>query len=92
MDFKEEYQKALERAKKGLPIDEVFPELKKQKPMMTTDVCTAKLLNKGGPYEHYLFSCRGVGFLDYWADMPYNYSFLELLEARDIQFIEPDIK
>lgn len=28
MDYKEEYNKALERAKKGLPIDEVFPELK----------------------------------------------------------------
>lgn len=28
MDYKEEYQNALERAKKGLPIDEVFPELK----------------------------------------------------------------
>ena len=28
MDYKEKYQKALERAKKGLPIDEVFPELK----------------------------------------------------------------
>lgn len=28
MDYKEEYQKALERAKRGLPIDEVFPELK----------------------------------------------------------------
>ena len=31
MDYKEEYQKALERAKKGLPIDEVFPELKESK-------------------------------------------------------------
>jgi len=31
MDYKEEYQKALERAKKGLPIDEVFPELKASK-------------------------------------------------------------
>lgn len=28
MDYKEEYQKAFERAKKGMPIDEVFPELK----------------------------------------------------------------
>ena len=28
MDYKEEYQNALERAKKGMPIDEVFPELK----------------------------------------------------------------
>lgn len=28
MDYKEEYNKALERAKKGMPIDEVFPELK----------------------------------------------------------------
>ena len=28
MDYKKKYQKALERAKKGLPIDEVFPELK----------------------------------------------------------------
>lgn len=31
MDFKEKYQEALERAKKGLPIDEVFPELKESK-------------------------------------------------------------
>ena len=27
------YEEALERAKKGLPIDEVFPELKEQKPI-----------------------------------------------------------
>ena len=31
MDYKEKYNKALERAKKGLPIDEVFPELKESK-------------------------------------------------------------
>lgn len=28
MDYEKEYRNALERAKKGLPIDEVFPELK----------------------------------------------------------------
>ena len=60
-------------------------------PSLVTDVCTAKLLNKGGQYEHYIISCRGTGFLDYWTrDMPYNYTFEELLEARDIEYIEPD--
>lgn len=34
MDFKEKYQEALERAKKGLPIVEVFPELKESEDEM----------------------------------------------------------
>ena len=61
------------------------------KPIMVTDVCTAKLLNKGDQYEHYSISCRGTGFLDYWTkDMPYDYTFEELLQARGIEYIEPD--
>ena len=74
-----------------------FAECRKGKkgyePMMTTDLCTAKLVNRGSIYEYYTMSCRGSGFLDYFTrDMPYEYSFLELLESRDIQFIEPDMK
>ena len=59
-------------------------------PMMTTDVCVARMLDKGGKYERYVISCRGSEFLCYWTKgMRYNYSFVHLLEARDIQFIEP---
>lgn len=62
------------------------------KPIITTDICTAKLMEKGCKYERYVIACRGTGFITYWTkDMPYNYSFLELLEKRDIQFIEPTI-
>ena len=48
------------------------------------------MLDKGGEYERYVISCRGSEFLCYWTKgMRYNYSFVHLLEARDIQFIEP---
>lgn len=61
-------------------------------PMPTTDVCIARF-QEAGEYSRYTIGCRGAGFLDYWLyGMNYNYSFLELLEARDIQFIEPEIK
>lgn len=61
------------------------------KPIMVTDVCTAKLRSKGNLYEHYSISCRGTGFLDYWTkDMSYEYTFEECLEARGIEYIEPD--
>ena len=38
MDYKEEYQKALERAKQGLPIDKVFPELKESEDERMLDI------------------------------------------------------
>ena len=60
------------------------------KPLMVTDVCVARLLDVGGKYERYSLACRGTGFIDYWTKgMSYGYSFEELLEARDIEFIEP---
>lgn len=62
-------------------------------PLMVTDVCTAKLLNKGSEYEEYVLAVRGCGFINYWTKgMSYRYTFLELLEAHDIQFIEPTIE
>lgn len=62
-------------------------------PIMATDVCVARLMEKGGKYEQYVLSCRGTQFMNYWTkDMPYEYSFIELLEAHDIQFIEPDLE
>lgn len=61
------------------------------KPIMATDVCIARF-QEAGEYSKYTMSCRGTGFLDYWLHgIDYEYTFLELLEAHDIQFIEPTI-
>ena len=58
-------------------------------PIMATDVCIARLDGRG-KYARYIISCRGTEFLDYWLHgFDYNYTFVEMLEARDIQFIEP---
>ena len=60
-------------------------------PFMVTDVCIARLLEKNSKYAHYDFSCRGIGYLHYWLhDFGYDYTFEELLEARNIEFIEPE--
>ena len=69
--------------------------LSKDKPdyvaMMTTDVCMARY-QEAGEYSRYTISCRGTSFMDYWLyGIDYDYSFLELLESEDIQFIEPTI-
>lgn len=57
-------------------------------PIMATDVCIAHRIN--GKYGRYCMSCRGTEFLVYWLQgFSYSYTFVELLEARDIQFIEP---
>ena len=59
-------------------------------PMIVTDICTARLCEKGCKYEHYSLGCRGTEFLRYWCrDFKYKYTFEELLKARDIEFIEP---
>lgn len=60
-------------------------------PIMVTDVCMARLIDKGSKYEQYVISCRGMEFMNYWTKgMRYKYSFIEMLEARDIQFIDPE--
>ena len=60
--------------------------------MLVTDVCMARYIDED-EYSRYTFSCRGNGYFEYWLKgMPYNYTFEELLESRDIQFIEPKIK
>ena len=60
-------------------------------PMMTTDVCMARLDDKGLETENYRLSCRGTGFITYWTRyFKYNYTFEELCEFSNVEFIEPD--
>jgi len=68
-----------------------FARGKDPMPLMTTDVCTARY-NEAGEYSSYTLSCRGTVFLQYWTHgIECGCSFIELLEACDIQFIEPTI-
>lgn len=61
-----------------------------QEPMMTTDICVGKLLNGDSPeYKHYSFSARGIGYGDYWP-MDDKFTFEELCEAKNIEYIEPN--
>ena len=63
---------------------------KDYEPIMVTDVCMGRLLDKGNKYERYSLFCRGTGFIDYWkVDYDYKYTFEELLEAQKVEFIEP---
>lgn len=59
------------------------------KPMMTTDVCRARLLYKGTPNEAYTFGVRGNGYGDYWPNTM-KFSFESFCEALDFEYIEPD--
>ena len=64
---------------------------KDYKPIITTDVCMARLADKGSKYENYHLSCRGTGFITYWTrDFDYKYTFEELCEAQNVEYIEPD--
>lgn len=61
-------------------------------PINVTDICTAKYIEEGR-YSRYVLESRGCGFIRYWkGSQAYGYTFLELLEAHDIQFIEPTIE
>ena len=60
------------------------------KPIITTDVCLAKLHCIDNEIKEYRLSSRGQVFLNYYTSgIEYNYTFLELLEAHDIEYIEP---
>ena len=59
--------------------------------MMTTDVCYARL-HENGEYSKYTIASRGTEFVSYWLHgMNYNYTFEQLLEKVNIEFIEPTI-
>ena len=62
-------------------------------PLMVTDVCTAKLVYPESEISaEYSLSSRGHGFLNYWLHgINYKYTFEELLEAQNVEFIEPDL-
>lgn len=60
-------------------------------PMMTTDVCMARIDDAGKETENYRISCRGTTFITYWTKyFKYDYTFEELLEKENVEFIEPN--
>ena len=58
-------------------------------PIIVTDVCLIRLINKGTQYERYDCSVRGTGFGDYWTVDSSKYSFEEYCEHLQLQYIEP---
>lgn len=64
------------------------------KPMMTTDVCSAKFTKGSTPeYDRYLIGVRGCAFIDYWINQDFErWTFEEECESEQIEFIEPTIK
>lgn len=60
-------------------------------PMMVTDVCMARLLDRDNQYAHYNISCRGVCYVTYWINDTNKLSFEDVCEREDIEFIEPDL-
>ena len=62
-------------------------------PLMTTDICKARLLKctANNKYDMYQFGVRGLGYLDYWPNDPSmnSYTFDEACAAENIEFIEP---
>lgn len=59
------------------------------KPMMTTDVCYAKLFSKGTEYERYSFGVRGQGYGDYEPNY-HKFSFDEFCEqCLNFEYIDP---
>jgi hypothetical protein len=60
-------------------------------PVMTTDVCRAKLVKGSKPeYDKYLIGVRGCTFIDYWINVDITkQTFEEECESEQIEFIEP---
>lgn len=57
-------------------------------PMITTDVCIIRLLDKGNHYERYDCSVRGNGYGDYYV-RDSKFSFEDYCDALQLQYIEP---
>ena len=59
------------------------------KPLMTTDVCRAKLVNGISiEYQRYLIGTRGCVFVEYWLNNK-EWTFEEECKKAQIEFIEP---
>lgn len=71
--------------------DWLYHEMEPHTPMMTTDVCMARLLDKDNKYAHYNISCRGTCYLVYWLHDTNRTTFEEECELQNIEFIEPEI-
>lgn len=57
-------------------------------PMIVTDVCLIRLLDKGTQYERYDCGVRGTGFGDYWVRDD-GFSFEDYCNKLQLQFIPP---
>lgn len=69
----------------------VGEDLSKHEVITTTDVCYARLHN-AGEYSKYTIACRGTEFVSYRLyGINYSYTFEQLLESEDIEFIEPTV-
>lgn len=61
-------------------------------PMIVTDICRGRLLKRKDPQNDlYTFGVRGHTFCDYYPNDPLMnpYSFDELCESENIEFVEP---
>ena len=69
-----------------------FEHDKDREPFMVTDVCVAKYIKRENPDNNeYSFSARGIGYISFYPNWGYEYTILDLLKARDIQYIEPNL-
>lgn len=67
-----------------------FLQGREEKPMMTTDICRAKLIDKDGEYPCYIVGVRGCTYITYYLrGMNYKYSFEDICKQEQIEFIDP---
>ena len=58
-------------------------------PLMTTDLCSAKVREKGNKFENYSLSVRGCSYIEYWSNFDTYVTFEKLLDMYNVEFIEP---
>lgn len=93
-----DYKRLKELLDKGYEVvcfttyDFRYLEPKGHEPLMTTDVCTAKLIEcENKEYDMYSISSRGRGVLHYWPNSSLEQgSFEEACASERIEFIEPN--
>lgn len=93
-----DYKRLKELLDKGYEVvcfttyDFLYLEPKEHEPLMTTDVCTAKLIeSENKEYDMYFIGSRGRGVLHYWPNLRRKQcSFDELCASERIEFIEPN--
>lgn len=57
--------------------------------LITTDVCYARF-DSEGRFSRYSVNSRGQGYIDYWVHQDKKYTFEEICEAENLEYIEPN--